>query len=270
MAKIADWSGREIEIGTSAGGVKAVVDPWDNFVRTGISPWPPPELIQKLYQSRQARAFVDIEHSTITSRLGFYSDLQSIHSEDSITWSFFGPPIYAESAARTNFVEELLMLVGVPGSARNARIWLWRRLPHPDTLVPGGPEIDFGIQTDEVFLLGEAKWRSAVGAAQGANREKDQITLRREFCQKYGRRLLPDVRRFGILGVSWKGGMLPHADTEAGDVLLHLRDVTWEALSSIQAHPCAEELRQYLKWKIEHSIAYKLPARPENPRHSRR
>jgi hypothetical protein len=36
--------------------------------------------------------------------------------------------------------------------------------------VPGGPEIDFGIQTDALFLLGEAKWRSRVGAFQGAKR----------------------------------------------------------------------------------------------------
>ena len=30
---------------------------------------------------------------------------------------------------------------------------------HPDTLVPGGPEIDFGVQTDDLILAGEAKWR---------------------------------------------------------------------------------------------------------------
>jgi hypothetical protein len=64
-------------------------------------------------------------------------------------------------------------------------------LAHPDTLVSGGPEIDFGIHTDDVFLLGEAKWRSPLGEAQGVHRDKDQLTLRREFCQKYGPRLVP-------------------------------------------------------------------------------
>ena len=40
-------------------------------------------------------------------------------------------------------------------------------------------EIDFGIVTDEVFLLGEAEWGSSVGSTQGRNRDKDQITFRR-------------------------------------------------------------------------------------------
>jgi len=29
----------------------------------------------------------------------------------------------------------------------DVEIFLWRRVPHPDTLVPGGPEIDIGIST---------------------------------------------------------------------------------------------------------------------------
>ena len=31
-------------------------------------------------------------------------------------------------------------------------------------------------------IIGEAKWLSSVGSAQGVNRDKDQIILRREFC----------------------------------------------------------------------------------------
>ncbi len=100
-----------------------------------------------------------------TAKLGFYSDLQSLHSEDAVTWSFFGPLVYAAPSVRSAFVKELLILIDVQGSSLNALVWLWRRIPHPDDLVPGGPEIDFGIQTDDVFLLGEAKWRSSVAAA---------------------------------------------------------------------------------------------------------
>jgi len=36
---------------------------------------------------------------------------------------------------------------------------------YPDTLVPGGPEIDFGVFTGDILLFGEAKWKSSVGAA---------------------------------------------------------------------------------------------------------
>jgi hypothetical protein len=171
MAYIQNWHGAEIKVARSAGGVLAVADPWDNVVRTGIRPWPPPELIQKAYQSRQLSAFRGENAEIAVSRLGFYSDLQSLHSEDALTWSVFGPIAYATRAVREEFTRELLELINVPHeSTGHAHVWLWRRLPHPDTLVPGGPEIDFGIQTDALFLLGEAKWRSRVGAFQGAQR----------------------------------------------------------------------------------------------------
>ena len=141
------------------------------------------------------------------------------------------------------------------GSASNARVGLWRRLPHPDTLVSGGPEIDFGIQTEDVFLLGEAKWRSSVGAAQGVNGDKEQVALRREFCEKYGRRLLSSVRHFVVLAVSWKGAMVPEAHSETDGVSLYARDATWEAVCGLRSHPLKDEVQQYLRWKVEHSQA---------------
>jgi len=88
-------------------------------------------------------------------------------------------------------------------------MWLWRKLPHPDTLVPGGPEIDFGIQSSNVLVLGEAKWRSPVGAIQGAPKDKDQILLRREFIANCGERLYPSCRHFVVPGVSISGGPSP-------------------------------------------------------------
>ena len=202
MAQIRNWRDESIEVAESGGGVRAVVNPWDNAISTGVRPWPAPELIHKIYQSRQVRAFSGANQQLATAALGFYSDLQSIHSEDAITWSVFGPVIYATAPVREAFVRDLLNVIGVPAVATNAHIWLWRRLPHPDTLVPGGPEIDCGVQTDDLFLLGEAKWRSSVGAAQGVKKDKDQVTLRREFCEKYGSRLLPTVKHFVVLGVS--------------------------------------------------------------------
>jgi hypothetical protein len=161
MSRLLDWRGAEIEVVSSTGGVLATADVWENLIRTGISPWPPPELLQKLYESRQSRAFSGEDGVLATRRCGFYSDLQSLNSEDAITWSVFGPIVYAPSRKRADFVRELLESIDVdPRNEHAANVWLWRRVPHPDTLVPGGPEIDFGIQTDTVFLLGEAKWLS--------------------------------------------------------------------------------------------------------------
>jgi hypothetical protein len=129
MARITNWRDEPIEVAQSGGGVRAVVNPWDNVISTGIRPWPTPELIQKVYQSRQVRAFSGTEEQLATAALGFYSDLQSIHSEDAITWSVFGPVIYAGALAREAFVADLFKTIMVPATARNAYIWLWRRLP---------------------------------------------------------------------------------------------------------------------------------------------
>ena len=255
MAQISDWRGHLVEIAESAGGVRAVADPWNNVIKTGVRPWPPPELIQKIYESRQVRAFAGQAHVVATANLGFYSDLQSLHSEDAITWSFFGPLAYATPSIRSAFVRELLRLIEVEGSSNDAHVWLWRRLPHPDTLVSGGPEIDFGIQTDDVFLLGEAKWRSPVGRGQGVKRDKTQMMLRQEFCRKYGARILSGTVRFVVLGVSWNGGIAVRADSEVDRITLHVRDTTWEALARLRTHPCAEEVQQYLHWKSENSRA---------------
>src|SRR5579872_902948 len=73
VEQITDWNGAPIRIAKSTGGVLALVNPWENLIRTSIRPWPPPELIQKLYQSRQARAYSGDSRAAATSALGFYS-----------------------------------------------------------------------------------------------------------------------------------------------------------------------------------------------------
>jgi len=251
MTSICNWSGRRIEVATSKGGVRAVVDPWDGLVRTGVVPWPPAELIQKLYQSRQVRAFREADLADATSKHGFYSDLQSLNSEDTLTWSVFGPIAYADPAVRVRFAASLLALIGLPQrKPASAAVWLWRRLPHPDTLVSGGPEIDFGVQTEDVYVIGESKWLSGVGSAQGVGHNKDQFQLRREFCEKYGRRLLPGYKAFVVVGVSLSGGLVTPMSTDADGVELRTADLTWEALCSMESHPLREELSKYLQWKL--------------------
>jgi hypothetical protein len=139
MARINDWRGGSIEVAHSGGGVRAVVDPWKNVITTGIRPWPAPELIQKIYQSRQIRAFSGDDQQLATATLGFYADLQSIHNEDAITWSVFGPVLYASAEVREPFVADLLRLIRMSGFPSNARVWLWRRLLIPIRWCRTGP-----------------------------------------------------------------------------------------------------------------------------------
>ena len=152
-------------IGKELGGVLAVSHPLDNLISTGISPFPTPEILQKLYESRQIRAFQGEQELRAVKGLGYYSDLQSLHSEDAITWSVFGTVARAIPLIRESWLTDLMSLLNLPSaSARRTEVFLWRRIPHPDTLVPGGPEIDFGILTENAVILGEAKWLSGVGA----------------------------------------------------------------------------------------------------------
>ncbi len=250
-----DWRGKEVETAESADGVVALANPFDNFIRPDGVPWPPPELVQKLYESRQLRAFRESDHKTLTQALNFYSDLQSLHSEDAITWSFFGPIVYATPEIRAKFALGLLRLIEVPSEPFSiANVWLWRRLLHPEKRVPGGPEIDFGLQTDEVFVIGEAKWLSSIGVGQGVGRNEDQITLRRKFCEEHAPRLLKPCRRFVVLGLSRLAGeIVQKSDDEVRGVAIHTRNTTWKDIAGLDVHPLASEIRAYLAWKESHS-----------------
>ena len=130
-----------------------------------------------------------------------------------------------------------------------------RRIPHPDSLVSGGPEIDVGIQTDSVLVLGEAKWRSSVGKAQGVARDKDQIQLRAEFCAKYGRIIYPSVDTFVILGIAQTTGLLTPEQLRHDAGLISVKEVTWEQLGALKANPWGSEFCTHLAWRHRHSKA---------------
>ena len=249
------WLGHSVEVATSVRGVLALSTVWDNLIAGKVSPWPPPELVQKIYQSRQRRAFHGADEELATKHLGFYSDLQSVHSEDAVTWSLFGPLVYASASTRAAFVEELLSLLGIAEAVSSASLWLWRRLPHPDNLVPGGPEVDVGIHTSSTLILGEAKWRSGVGRAQGITRDKDQIHLRADFCTKYGRALYPNVSRFIVLGIGQREGLLSEAQRAHATDCLSIAEVSWAALAALGSNPFATEFRAQLDWRVRHSKA---------------
>lgn len=243
---IPDWNGREIAVAHSKEGVLAATHPLDNLVLGGGKRCPAPEILQKLYKSRHENAFCGEDRASCEAGLGYYCDLQSIHSEDAITWSVFGNVGRSEQSRIAAWVGDLFGLLDLPGcSPEEAEIFLWRRIPHPDTLVPGGPEIDFGILTQNTTLLGEAKWLSGVGTAQGKNRDKDQIQLRGEFLSNFGARLFPAKHLHVVVGVS----LLPNAfqNTAPSDVIF--RATTWDRLCAIPSHPFAAEVWKYYLWK---------------------
>lgn len=105
---------------------------------------------KKLYESRQTRAFDGDNLTAATRVLGVYSGLQSLHSENAVTWSYFGPLAYSSSHARAAFLDWLLGRLGLTDGtdSTTCSIDLWRRVPHPDKSLPGGPELDFVLDSD--------------------------------------------------------------------------------------------------------------------------
>lgn len=247
-----DWNGRDIIVARSKGGVVAVADVSDNLIRVSEVPWPPPAIVQKLYESRQTRAFEGDQLATATAGLGVYSDLQSLHSEDAVTWSYFGPLAVKPPEARADFLNWLLLQLGLDnwtGSER-ASIDLWRRVPHPDKSLPGGPELDFVIDGERCVVFGEVKWMSGEGRGQGTLKDKGQMQLRRDFFAKYGTAIYGE-RGFVVLGVALAGALEASAPENTDSLVTS--SVTWDTLAEYAGHPKAEEFVRYLKWKRDHS-----------------
>ncbi len=252
MRQIAHWSGHSVvDVAESAGGVLATIDPLANLVRAAVSPWPAPELVQKLYASERWRGKAPKDDVAVRERLGHYCDLQSLNSEDAITWSFFGPLIYGSSDWRAEFATGLFRKLGVDRPTWVA-LWLWRRIPHPEKPTSnGGPEIDFGIQSESCVVFGEAKWNSKIGAGQGVAGNRTQLDLRSAYCCGLGPRALPAVRHWAVLGVGRERDVL--AKTELGRCPVH--NVSWRDLIEVMPACLRPELEQYVAWKERYSTA---------------
>lgn len=246
MKIIKNWNDENIKVIISKGNKIATYNPYDNLIYNNKEIFPKSEIIQKIYKSNQEKAFINEKEK---STMDYYSDIQSINSEDAITWSIFGTLIYSPISSQIEFTKELFKSINIDSYLDDVNIWLWRRIPHPDTLVSGGPEIDFGIQTNSTLLLGEAKWLSSVGKNQGKEKNKDQIDLRIEFIEKYATKLYPSIKEFIILGVSLDKSIINRTHN-----YIKLINLSWDELSEIKSHPFYEEIKKYINWKKKISI----------------
>ena len=241
---IEHWNGHSIEAARSRGGVLALARVRDGLV--DAAPWPPASIIQKLYQSRQAHSFDIEELEIVTRELGYYCDLQSIHSEDAITYNFFGI-VGEQSPSVLNWMLERL---GIDGKTTECEVSCWRRIPHPYTLVSGGPELDALMVGDRAVIAVEAKWRSSEGKRQGKDGTKTQLQLRSEWFAKHGRRIFGD-RTMIVLGVSGFDDdlVMPLPD----DPRIVMATLSWRDLTECRHHPYIDEYTRYYRWKVENS-----------------
>lgn len=159
---------KQVLLAESKSGVRVARHPLDNLVNGIDSPWPQPEVLQKFYASERFIGRTQEDDRVAREGLGYYCDLQSLNSEDAVTWSFFGTLAYMPSLDRKRVCAGLFKRMGLPAPDEQVVVWLWRRIPHPEKPESGGgPEIDFGLMSRDSLVLGEAKWNSPLGTGQG-------------------------------------------------------------------------------------------------------
>jgi hypothetical protein len=244
ICELRDWNGRAIRAVQSRGGVWAFIDYSDGIIRPTHCSWPPPELAQKLFRSDKSQYFYPEDQPCLTQDLGHYSDLQSAHSEDAMVWSYFGAISYAPTEFRCLWAGWLLSLAGCKDSPVNCTVALWRRVPHPDNLTAGGPEIDAIVQTDRTVAFIEAKWRSGESRWQGLDGQTGQLELRSKFLQGVGHRIYGD-RTLLLLSLTLDDRAGLPIESEGVRVVALL----WKDLIRCSAHPLSEEIERYYDWK---------------------
>jgi hypothetical protein len=262
VPQIEDWNGRSIAVENTkadGSGVWLVFDYSDNLIRTGIELWPPAAITQKLYRSdRTNQAPVEVQKA-VKRKLGFYCDLQSLHSEDAITWSFFGPLARATSDARARFLNWLCDRLGLPWTNnRSCEVDLWRRVVHPKTLVSGGPELDFFLVGDQCLIVGEAKWFSTEGR-HGTGKEDTQMHYRRRFLTEFAPEIYGERGR-ALVGVALDRGI--ESELPGPTPGVETKPLYWADLCEYTDHPAGQEFSAYYDWKQEYMAeSYKRAGR---------
>ena len=155
IVTIERWDGREMHGVRSRGSsVFAALDWRDLVLATGS-----PIEAKAVLPSKQLRSFSSEAQRYLTQCDGRYCDLQSINSEDTVTWSVFGVcPVELWAGDLLN------LAFGQMKRPSNWTVRFWARLSHPETGVTGhGPEADLTLEADgDWFFAIEAKWRNDI------------------------------------------------------------------------------------------------------------
>ena len=254
METIRHWQpGRTLIVAHCRSGIRVTAHPSDNLVRGPHPVWPTPELLQKYYANDRFKGRSPEDDAFARSALGHYCDLQSLNSEDAVTFSLFRTLACLQAQERNETIVRLFERIGLPSPTTPVTTWLWRRLPHPEKPTStGGPEIDFGLLSTDVMVIGESKWNSPLGAAQGVNKDRTQLDLRVAWCTELGPRALPEVQRWVILGIARRPDLMETSGVGATSMVVNLR---WQDLPPLFPASIRTELEEYLAWKDEFSSA---------------
>jgi len=152
----------------SKSGVRATCTPRVNLVYPADAPWPPAELGKKLCGSAWTGATPD-DDSAPRLTDGDYCALQSLNSEDAVTYSVFGTLSRLPEREALEMYGRIFAELGLEPPGERPRLKFWTRVAHPDkpTAVASGPELDVSIYSNDVLVIGEAKWNSKIDRKQG-------------------------------------------------------------------------------------------------------
>lgn len=253
-----NWKGVSVAYRRSHGaGQVLTFERWQDNVLGGIADAWPPEALQK-----QARGYVANKNhfdpqdaDALAADLGGrISKMQSINSEDAVTYSWFGTLGEAPAEARRASVQWLYDRIGLQATATDPAVDQWARIHHP--YAPGsprGPELDARIDdaATGALVYVEAKWQAALGTGKGktVGIPADQIELRRDSLRS-DPALKHDLRPFAVLGVSEdKPDLTAWKETHEHLPPVHVAWLTWDELAHCPHHPRAAEFKRYITWK---------------------
>ena len=263
MEQMIDWNGKPVEVLRSRGSGVPYVTSWQrNVIRPGSHGWPPSLVKQVRDRTAQRSWFSAGDAAKLAEELGVVSMFQSLHSEDALTWSWFGTLALADPEARVQTTQWLYDRLGLVASAsRDVHIDQWMRVTHPHELnSPSGPEVDARVDDPgQALIYVEAKWRAALGSGKGAGdgEREDQIVLRRGSMRRDPSLASDANRLYVVLGVSNDIADLTPYDDAAEPALrrVEVRWLRWADLAECALHPHAEEFGRYLQWKQQHEGA---------------
>ena len=259
--KLVRWDGKEIlGVRSTGSSVFAALD-WRDLALepTGEA------IIRKAFQPapRSLQAFPREHYADLKRVLGHYSSVQSLNSEDTVTWSVFG------GSRSTTWISSLFR------SAFNSMVdqqsWkvsLWKRTIHPETgIEQQGPEADVVISSDESYFAVEAKWTADIDAEQGVRKNLTQLDMRYASVLKTG---LPKTTR-GVLVIAPGPEKYAYARRRTScfhryfrisenkykptDLAMGIeaKAITWEGvLAILETYPEYGQAAQYLRWRLLH------------------
>jgi hypothetical protein len=254
---IKGWDGRDIHGECSKGGQIFSALDWRELVLAVGGPYR--EAIERKARqpSRHGSAYAPAALNRLKERDGHYCSLQSINSEDTVTWSVFGAHNMAP------WVEDLFSLAF--GSGTPPAPWkphFWKRFPHPEKESADGPEPDMYFESCNGWSCAvEAKWLNTdLDKGQGYSGNKTQLEMRASFVKNQliiapsPSRYPPATnnsstfhRYFRVLGDRYE-------PTYGASELGNIQAATWEQIEALlrqRTEPAAAVVASYLRWRLD-------------------